>query len=123
MDSPFRNRSSTHSSIRMRIYLRPGEQKVFCFFESSDGRFTRDGRKTLQKVFECFSAFEVLEERLDGHSGSAKYRSSSKDFRILDDDSHEEIVSRVKSGGFLEFEFGGVAGGVEDAEGKGETRN
>jgi hypothetical protein len=37
---------------------------VFCFFESSDGRFTRDGRKSLQKVFECFSALQVVEQRL-----------------------------------------------------------
>ncbi len=77
----------------MRI-LRTREQEVFCFFESSDGRFTRDGRKSLQKVFECFSALQVVEERLDGHSGSAKHGSSAKNVRIFDDDSHEIIVSR-----------------------------
>jgi hypothetical protein len=91
----------------------PGEQKVFCFFEGSEGRFTRDGRKTLQKLFECFSAFEVVEESLDGHTGSAEHRSSAKNVRVFDDDSHEGIVSRVESGGFLEFEFGGAAEGVE----------
>jgi hypothetical protein len=68
---------------------------VFCFFESSDGRFTRDGRKSLQKVFECFSALQVVEQRLDGHAGSTKHRSSAKNVRIFDDDSHEMIVSRA----------------------------
>jgi hypothetical protein len=30
--------------------------------------------------------------------------------------------SRTESGGFLEFDFGGVAEGVEDAEEKGEGK-
>jgi len=68
---------------------------VFCFFEGGDSRFTRDGGKSLQKVLECFSAFEVIEKRLDGHSRSAKDGSSAENIRIFDDDSHEGIVSRA----------------------------
>jgi hypothetical protein len=59
-------------------HLKTCEQEVLWFFESSDGRFARDGRKSLQKVFECFSALEIVKERLDGHSGSAKHGSSTK---------------------------------------------
>jgi hypothetical protein len=32
---------------------------------------------------------------LDGHAGSAKHRSSAKNVRIFDDDSHEMIVTRA----------------------------
>ncbi len=67
---------------------------MFCFFESSNGRFTRDGRKSLQKVFERFSTFQVVEERLDGYTGSAEHKSSPKNVRVFDDDAHEGIVSR-----------------------------
>ena len=59
------------------------EQEVFCFFERSDGRFTRDGGKTLQKVFECFSAFQVVEQRLDGALGfreTQEFRPECPDF-------------------------------------------
>jgi hypothetical protein len=38
----------------------------------------RDGRKSLRKVFPCFSALEVVEERLDGDTGSAEHTSSTK---------------------------------------------
>jgi hypothetical protein len=68
---------------------------VFRFFESSDCGFARDGGKSFQKIFECFSAFEVIEKRLDGYARSAKNGSSAEDFGIFDDDSHEEIVSRA----------------------------
>jgi hypothetical protein len=102
--------------VDQNAHLGASEQEVFCFFESGDGHFTRDGGKSLQKVFECFSAFQAVEERLERHTGSAKYRSSAENIRAFDDDSHERIVSRgigawamawVESGGFLEFEFGG----------------
>ena len=68
---------------------------MFGFFKSSDGGLTRDGGKSIQKVFECFSALQVVEERLDGHARSAKHRSSAKNIRVFDDDSHERIVSRA----------------------------
>lgn len=76
-------------------HLGTREQKVFCFFESGDGRFARDSGKSFQKVFERFSALEVVEERLDGNSRPAKDGSSAKNIRIFGDDSHEGIVSRA----------------------------
>jgi hypothetical protein len=69
---------------------------VFCFFEGSDGRFPRDGGKSLQKVFQCFSAFQVIEKRLDRHPSSAKYWSSAKNIPIFDDDFHGMIVARAR---------------------------
>ena len=67
---------------------------MFCFLEGGDGHFTGDGRKALEKVFECFSAFEIVEQRLDRDAGAAKDRSSAEDLGIFDDDSHGGIVSR-----------------------------
>ena len=68
---------------------------MLCFFECSDGRITRDGRKTLQKVFECFSPFQVIEQGLDRHSRAAKHRSSAKNVPIFDYDFHPMIVPRA----------------------------
>jgi len=46
--------------VDQNAHLVTCEQKVLCFFQCSDGRITRDGRKTLQKVFECFSLAALL---------------------------------------------------------------
>jgi len=81
--------------VDQNAHLGTCEQKVLCFFECSDGRITRDGRKTLQKVFECFSPFQVVEQRLDRHSRSAKHRSSTKNISIFDYDFHHMIVPRA----------------------------
>ena len=83
------------SLIDQKAHLETCEQEVFCFFESGDGGFTRDGGKSLQKVFERFSALQVVEQRLEGHSRSAKHRSSAKNIGIFDDHSHATIVSRA----------------------------
>src|SRR5258708_23249262 len=68
---------------------------MFCFFESSDSGFTRYGGKPLEKLFECLSSFQIVEESLDWHSRSAKHRSSAKNIRIFDDNSHDRTVSRM----------------------------
>ena len=86
--------SLINTLVDQNAHLGTCEQEVFCFFESGDGGFPRDGGKSFQKVFECFSAFQVVEEGLDGHAGSAKHRSSAKNVRVFDNDSHERIVSR-----------------------------
>src|SRR5437867_10437038 len=66
---------------------------MFCFFESSDSGFTRHSRKSLEKLFERLSTFQIVEECLDWHSRSTKHRSSAKNIPVFDDDSHETIVS------------------------------
>ncbi len=80
--------------VDQNAHLGAREQKLFCFFECSDGHLTRDGRKPLQKVFECFSALQIVEQRLDRHARTAKHRSSTKNIRIFDNDSHALMVSR-----------------------------
>jgi hypothetical protein len=85
--------------VDQNAHLRACEQQMFGFLESGDGRFTRHGRKSLQKIFESFSAFQIVEERLDGHTRSAKHRSSAKNIRISDDDAHErDCITRDRSG-------------------------
>jgi hypothetical protein len=79
---------------RQDAHLGAREQKVFCFFERSDGHLTRDGRKPIQKVFERFSALQIVEQRLDRHARTAKHRSSTKNIGIFDNDSHGVMVSR-----------------------------
>lgn len=80
--------------VDQNAHLRTREEKLFCFFESGDGHLTRDGRKPLQKVFECFSTLEIVEQRLDRDAGAAKHRGSAKNSWIFDDDSHAMIVAR-----------------------------
>jgi len=84
--------------VDQNAHLGAREQEMFCFFKSSDGGLTRDGGKSLQEVIECFSALQVVEERLDGHSRSAKHRSSAKNTRVIGDDFHERMVSRAIEG-------------------------
>lgn len=92
--------------IDQNAHLGASEEKVFRFFESSDCGFARDGGKSFQKVFDSFSAFEVIEKRLDGNARSAKDGSSAEDFWIFDDDSHKRIVSRAIAGHARETEKG-----------------
>ena len=80
--------------VDQNAHLGTREQKLFCFLESSDGRLTRDSRESLQKIFEGFSTFQVVEKRLDGHSGSAKHRGSAKNLPVFDDDFHRLIIPR-----------------------------
>ena len=67
---------------------------MLCFFESGDSGFARHGGKPLKKLFECLSAFQIVEESLDGDSRSPEHRSSAKNIGVFDDNSHERIVSR-----------------------------
>ncbi len=66
-----------------------------CVFESSDSGLTRHGGKSQEKLFERLSGFQIVEESLDWYSRSAKHRSSAKNIRVFDDDSHERILSRL----------------------------
>ena len=50
----------------------------------------------MQKVFQCFSAFQVVEPCLDGHSRSAKHRSSAKNIPTFENDLHRMIVRRTR---------------------------
>jgi len=64
------------------------------FFERGDGCVTRDCRKALQEIVEGFSALEVIEKGLDGHSRSAKNGGSAENVGIFYDYVHDLIVTR-----------------------------
>jgi hypothetical protein len=61
-----------------------GKQQLLGFFERLQSQRARDGRKPFQKVLKPFSSFEVLEERLNGHSRAPEYRRAVHDFGIPD---------------------------------------
>ena len=77
-------------------FLRTGKQKIFCFLERSDSRFTRNGRKPRQELLKRFSAFQVVEQRLDRHSCSAKDGRSTENIPILGYNFHHAIVPRTE---------------------------
>jgi hypothetical protein len=81
--------------INQNAHLGTSKQEVFCFLESGDSGFARDGRKSHQKVFKRFSTLEVVEKRLYGHSRSEKHGRSANDIGVFGDHSHERIVSRA----------------------------
>jgi hypothetical protein len=66
-----------HKLADQNAHLGAREEKVFCFFESGDGRFARDGGESFQEVIDSFTAFEVIEKRLDGNTRPAKDGSSA----------------------------------------------
>jgi hypothetical protein len=80
--------------IDQNAHLGTREQKLLSFFERGDRQLTRDGRKSLQKIFQCFPALQAVEKRLHRHSRSTKPRSSAKNFRVFDNNSHQRIVAR-----------------------------
>ncbi len=65
---------------------------MLCLFERGDGRFSRNRGKTLQKLFEGFSPFQIVEQCPDRHSRSAKHRGSAKYVPIFADDFHFKII-------------------------------
>jgi len=81
--------------VEQNAHLGTREQELLRFFEGGDGEFAGDGGKSFQKLFEGFAAFEVVEERLDGDTGSAEDGSSAEDFGVFGDDAHGRIVARV----------------------------
>ena len=70
------------SFVDQDAHLGTREQKMLCFFECGDSRFARDCRGPIQKVFDAFSAFQVVKERLDGNSRSTEHRGPFKNLRL-----------------------------------------
>ncbi len=44
-----------------------------------------DAREAVEEVFQAFAAFEVIDERLDGHTGAHKDGGSAKNLRVAVD--------------------------------------
>lgn len=85
--------------VDQNAHLGAGEQKVFRFFKGGQRRLARDGGEALQKIFNGFATFQVIEESLDRHSCSAEDWSSPEDIFVLDDDVHDWIVPRMQARG------------------------
>jgi hypothetical protein len=70
------------------------EEQFFRFFKRGNGSFARNRGKPLQKVFQGLSAFQIVEQRLDGHARPAKHRSPAENVGISDYDTHGDILTR-----------------------------
>jgi len=64
-------------------------------FERNEGRFAGNGGKTLQKLLEGFSAFQLVKQSPDRHASATEYWGSVKDVRIFEDDSHNLNLARA----------------------------
>jgi hypothetical protein len=63
--------------------------------ERFNGERTRDGRKTLEEIFEGFATFQILKERMDGHSCPTEYGDAVHGFRVSRDClGHDLIVTQ-----------------------------
>ena len=84
-----RSCGSAHRYIRpAKAHLRTGEQKLLCFFQCCEGEFARDRGKSLEKILQRFSTFEVIKKRLDGDARPAKHGCSAENIRVLGDHFH-----------------------------------
>jgi hypothetical protein len=59
-------KSLIHAFIDEDAHLGACEEQFFRFFKGGNGSFARNGGKPLQKVFQGLSAFQVVDQRLDG---------------------------------------------------------
>jgi hypothetical protein len=87
-------KSLIHAFIDEDAHLGACEQQFFRFFKGGNGSFARNRGKPFQKVFQRLSAFQLVEQRLDGHSRPAKHRGPAENVRVSDDDTHGDILTR-----------------------------
>lgn len=57
---------------------------------------TANGWKVGEKVGDCLSAFQVIEQRLKWHTGAAENRSSPKNLGELDDNPRRGATSLAR---------------------------
>ena len=62
-----------------------GEHVRSGLLEKRNNLLALHARKTLQKLLDRISRFQVIEEALRRHSRARKYRLTTEDFRILCD--------------------------------------
>src|SRR6266545_3782625 len=65
---------------------RTGQKRFSGKVECGDGLFALHGRKLVEKFIKSLAAFQMIEERLNGHSRADKDRRSAEDVRIAMDD-------------------------------------
>lgn len=77
-----------------RTQSNSSEAEFFRFFEDLDGEFTADSRKSFQKIVQRVAIFQVVKQRLHGHTRAPKNRGSVQHPGIADDRFvHSSIVA------------------------------
>src|SRR5438874_8729781 len=71
-----------HSSRRTFILSCRSQQFPFGFFQQRYGLFARNSREIVQKFIKGVASLKIIEERLNGHSGSSKAWCAAHDFWI-----------------------------------------
>jgi hypothetical protein len=72
--------------VEQNTHSRFGGQKLLSFFECSDGHLAGEAGESLQKLFQCFSAFQRIKQRLQRDAGSPKDGCAPEDLRVPYDD-------------------------------------
>ena len=62
-----------------------GGQEFSGLLQGSDRHFAGDCGKTLEKFFQRFAAFQIVEQSPDRNTSSSKYRRTVENFRVSDD--------------------------------------
>src|SRR6267142_412629 len=65
------------------------EHLQFPCFDNSNSLFTLDGGKSFEEIFDGFTAFEIVNEVLQGNSSANENGRPTHDFRIRVDDSFD----------------------------------
>src|SRR5262245_35493031 len=95
-------RESTHSSRRT---LRAGRTSLLRFLKERDHLFLGNRRKPLQEIRNGFASFEIINQRLHGHTSATKYGRSAHNFRL---DSYDALLhDKLKNTGKLGQNQGG----------------
>ena len=61
-------------------------QECLGFFERGDGGLAADRREVIEELIQAITRLEIVDQRIDGHAGSAKARSAAQDLWTADDD-------------------------------------
>jgi hypothetical protein len=75
-----------HTFVEQNPHSGFGGQKLLGFLKRGDGHLAANARKSLQKFFECFSAFERVKQCLKRNASATKNGCSPKNLRIFYDD-------------------------------------
>ena len=59
-----------------------GQQELLGFFKGFHGEGTGNRGVSFEEIYQSLSAFQIVEERLDGHSGSAEHRGAVHDLGV-----------------------------------------
>lgn len=55
---------------------------LFRQFQHGQRLFTRNARKTFQKIFQCFTAYQIIKQSFDWHTGARKAKFTAQSLGI-----------------------------------------